>query len=59
MILYNYDVLAYKYQDGAEILNEIYKIMIKLLCIKKGATLPNNFIYFASAGFVGGRHRTD
>lgn len=25
-ILYNYDVLAYKYQDGAEILNEIYTL---------------------------------
>ena len=25
-VLYNYDVLAYKYQDGAEILNEIYTI---------------------------------
>ena len=25
-VLYNYDVLAYKYQDGAEILNEIYTL---------------------------------
>jgi len=25
-ILYNYDVLAYKYQEGAEILNEIYTL---------------------------------
>ena len=25
-LLYNYDVLAYKYQDGAEILNEIYTL---------------------------------
>ena len=25
-ILYNYDILAYKYQDGAEILNEIYTL---------------------------------
>ena len=25
-VLYNYDILAYKYQDGAEILNEIYTL---------------------------------
>ena len=28
-VLYNYDILAYKYQDGAEILNEIYTQEIK------------------------------
>ena len=25
-VLYNYDILAYKYEEGAEILNEIYTL---------------------------------
>lgn len=42
-VLYNYDVLAYKYQDGAEILNEMYTLRDqgnRLLGLRYDLTIP-------------------
>ena len=42
-LLYNYDVLAYKYQDGAEILSEIYTLTDqgnRQLALRYDLTIP-------------------
>lgn len=42
-ILYNYDILVYKYQDGAEILNEIYTLRDqgdRKLALRYDLTIP-------------------